>query len=182
MKLQLRFGAWVLGSTIVLAATLNAREALSLWPWARLIAQAAVVTIGAVFTHCATGYANTLGRRRALAILILANPLSWGMIWLLVIGLLSLSEKPDAMNLNLAIGTFALLWVAVYVLWLAGMAWVFKQQSLWLALLYGGAWALAVPPFVPIPPLWLLLLGLGLMVWAGLSRPRCGQEPGSQRA
>ncbi len=182
MGLKLRFGAWVIGSTIVLAAALNLRELLGTWPWARLFAQGAVVTIGAAFASCATGYAKALGRKQALLILILANPVSWGMLWLLALGLLSLSEKPDAMNLNLAIGTFALLWVGVYAVWLLGMAWIFKRRNRWLALAYGGAWALAFPSFVPMPPPWLLFFGVGLLAFGGLSQPRCGQGPGSRRA
>ncbi len=110
-------------------------------------------------------HARTLGRNRALAVLLLANPYSWLAGTLTVLALRGLLS-PDAMGLGPAIGLFSAAFAALYLLWLWGMGWALTSPE--RALAYGavtGLFLAWLPEFAAWSPLgvWGLPVGLALL-------------------
>jgi len=110
-------------------------------------------------------HARTIGRYRALLVLLLANPYSWLAGTLTVIALRGLLS-PDAMGLGPAIGLFSAAFVALYLLWLLGMGWALARPE--LASAYGAITGLLLawlPEFAAWSPLgaWGVLGGLALL-------------------
>lgn len=121
--------------------------------WPLLHGNVAGGIIGAAFLWGLAQYAHVLGRRPVLLVLLVLNPFSWVMPFLLVFGVAGLLSGPAAMNLGLAVGFGALFYFFVYSSWFALTGLLLKRPG--AAALFGGLSGMALASISGIVGSWL---------------------------